>query len=43
MIRAALDELRAAGARWPEMRPVRDELRDDDDALVAEFDSRFWI
>ena len=42
-MRAALDEMRAEGARWPEMQPIRDALRDDDDALIAEFDSRFWI
>ena len=42
-MRAALDEMRADGARWPEMQPIRDALRDDDDALIAEFDSRFWI
>ena len=43
VIRAKLDEMRAGGARWPEIQPIRDSLRDDDDALVAEFDSRFWI
>ena len=43
VIRASLDEMRAEGARWPEMQPIRDALRDDDDALIAEFDSRFWI
>ena len=43
VIRAKLDEMRADGARWPEMRPIRDALANDDDALIAEFDSRFWI
>ena len=43
MIKATLDEMRADGLRWREMHPVRDELRDDDDALIAAFDSRFWI
>ena len=43
MIRATIDEMRADRARGPEIRSVRDVLRNDDDALVAEFDSRFWI
>jgi len=41
VVRAVVDELRAEGTRWPEIRSRRDQLLNDDDALFAEFISRF--
>ena len=36
VIRAAVDELRAAGTSWPDIRSRREELLNDNDALLAE-------
>jgi len=43
VIRAATDQLRAERAHWMDIRTMHEELRGDDDALVAKFDSLYWI
>ena len=41
VVRAVVDDLRAEGTNWQNIRARREELLNDDDALYAEFISRF--